>query len=67
MKVMFIATGLHTGGAELMLYKILSRIDRTRVRCEVVNLKGPGSVQKLIESLGITVYALGLTSPLQAI
>jgi glycosyltransferase involved in cell wall biosynthesis len=67
MKVMFIATGLHTGGAELMLYKILSRIDRGRVHCEVVNLKRGGSVQTLIESLGVPVHSLGLASPLQAI
>src|SRR6202051_254102 len=67
MKVLFIATGLHTGGAELMLYKILSRIDRTRMRCEVVNLKRPGPVQKLIESLDVPVHALGLSSPLQTV
>jgi glycosyltransferase involved in cell wall biosynthesis len=64
---MFIATGLHTGGAELMLYKILSGIDRSRISCEVVNLKSPGSVQKLIESLGVPVHSLGLSSPFQAI
>src|SRR3954471_6873014 len=67
MKVMFIATGLHTGGAELMLYKLLSRFDRARLECEVVNLKGPGRVQELIESLGVPVHALGLSSPRNAL
>jgi glycosyltransferase involved in cell wall biosynthesis len=64
---MFVTTGLQTGGAEMMLYKILSRLDQRRIQCEVVNLQRPGPVQPLIESLGVPVYSFGLSSPMDAV
>jgi len=66
MRVMFITTGLHVGGAEMMLYKILSRLDRTRLKCEVVNLRQPGPVAELIEEIGVPVHSIGMSSPANA-
>ena len=60
LKVAFITTDLFTGGAELMLYKLLSAIDRERFYCEVISLTGPGQVDHLIEKLGIKVRSLGM-------
>lgn len=37
-KILFISTGLSTGGAEMMLYKLLSRIDRNRFEPIVLSL-----------------------------
>ena len=67
MKIMFIVTGLQAGGAEMMLYKILSRLDRVCFTSEVVNLSESGPVQQLIESIGIPVCTLGLSSPWDAL
>jgi glycosyltransferase involved in cell wall biosynthesis len=67
MKVTFVTNGLKAGGAELMLYKILSRLDRSRVECDVINLRPPGPVQELIESLGIPVQSLGWSSLFHAV
>jgi glycosyltransferase involved in cell wall biosynthesis len=39
-RISFIITSLGTGGAEMMLYKLLSRIDRKRFRPEVITLAG---------------------------
>ena len=62
MKVAFITNGLKSGGAEMMLYKILSHLDRERIECEVINIRPPGPVQKLIESMDIPVHSLGWNS-----
>lgn len=58
MKVLFVITGLNTGGAELMLLRLLSGLNRGRFQCEVVNMKEPGAVQPMIEALGIPVHCL---------
>ena len=53
-------TGLGWGGAESMLCKLLSRIDRTRFSCSVISMVDGGGVAGLIESLDIPVKSLGL-------
>ena len=55
-----IITGLNTGGAETMLYKLLSNIDRTKFEPMVLSLTDIGSIGKKIEKLGISVKALGM-------
>lgn len=55
-----IITGLNTGGAETMLYKLLSNIDRTKFELKVLSLTDIGSIGKKIEKLGISVKALGM-------
>jgi glycosyltransferase involved in cell wall biosynthesis len=57
-KILFIITGLSTGGAEKMLHKLLQRINRSRFQCRVVSLTDFGSVGQQIENLGIDVIAL---------
>lgn len=60
LKVTHVITGLETGGAEIMLYNLLSHIDRSLVESEVVSMTYKGSVGEQIESLGIPVRELGM-------
>jgi glycosyltransferase involved in cell wall biosynthesis len=61
MKLVIIITGLNTGGAEMMLLKILERIDRKRFSPQIISLTALGGVGPRIEALGIPVEALGMT------
>ena len=60
MKIIHIITGLSTGGAEMMLYKLLSQINRNEFESEVISLTDAGSVADKIRMLGIPVHALGM-------
>ena len=60
MKVVFIITGLSTGGAEISLLKLLQGIDRTRFEPEVISLTTKGEIGPRIENLGLPVHALGM-------
>ena len=60
MKIVFIITGLSTGGAQTMLLKLLERIDRTRFEPEVISLTTRGQIGPRIEALGLPVHALGM-------
>jgi glycosyltransferase involved in cell wall biosynthesis len=51
--------GLEVGGAEMLLYELLKRTDRSRFRPEVVSLTTVGPVGERIRSLEIPVCALG--------
>jgi glycosyltransferase involved in cell wall biosynthesis len=68
-RLVFIITGLSTGGSETMLLKLLERIDRRRFQPHVFSLSGKGEIGPRIEALGIPVEALGmrpgLPSPLK--
>ena len=55
--VMHVITGLHVGGAEKMLVRLLGR---TNHRCVVVSLTDRGAFADQIEALGIPVHALGM-------
>lgn len=59
-RVIFIITGLSTGGAEMMLLKLCSKLDRHRFAPSVISLSGKGAVGPRIEALGIPVYTLGI-------
>lgn len=59
-KIAFVITGLATGGAEMMLLKLLQNIDRSRFQPTVISLIGKGEIGPRIEALGIPVYALGM-------
>lgn len=59
-KIIHIITGLNAGGAETMLYKLLSNIDRTKFELKVLSLTDIGSIGKKIEKLGISVKALDM-------
>jgi glycosyltransferase involved in cell wall biosynthesis len=60
MKIVFISTSLTTGGAELMLLKLLQHLNRSRFNPVVVSLQSKGEVGPRIEALGIPVIALGM-------
>jgi glycosyltransferase involved in cell wall biosynthesis len=61
-KILYIVTDLPTGGAEVMLYQLLAKLDRTRFSPTVIALRGRGTLGDRIESLAIPVYTLGITS-----
>jgi glycosyltransferase involved in cell wall biosynthesis len=58
--ILYLATGLNTGGAETMLYRLLEKIDRTRFQPLVVSLMDHGTLGNSIQALDIPVYSLGL-------
>jgi glycosyltransferase involved in cell wall biosynthesis len=59
-KIVHVITGLGIGGAEMMLYKILSGSDRQRFSHSVISMLDEGSIGKKIKALGIPVYTLGM-------
>lgn len=61
MKLVIIITGLDTGGAEMMLLKVMENIDRERFSPHVISLTRVGEIGQRIRALGIPVEALGMT------
>ena len=59
-KIAHLITGLSTGGAEQMLYKLLSRNDGSRFQPCVISLMDQGTLGKPITDLGIPVFFLGM-------
>jgi glycosyltransferase involved in cell wall biosynthesis len=59
MRVMHVITGLSTGGAETMLFKLLSAASGS-VEHVVVSLGDEGTIGPRIAALGIPVHCLGL-------
>lgn len=58
--VVHIITGLETGGAEMMLYKLLSKMDQTRFHNIVISLAGLGTLGTPLQQMGVEVHALNL-------
>jgi glycosyltransferase involved in cell wall biosynthesis len=65
-KITHIITDLNTGGAEMMLYKLLSAYDRNRFEMCVISLTSEGTIGKKIKDLGVKVYSLHLRKNLFA-
>jgi len=61
MKILHVITDLDTGGAEMMLLKLLSHLDREKFAPRVVSLLRPGPVAEQIQKLGVQVSGLGLS------
>ena len=61
LKVMHIITDLETGGAEMMLFKLLKETKERNVDSVVVSLMSDGAVSNLIQSINIPVYSIGIT------
>jgi glycosyltransferase involved in cell wall biosynthesis len=59
-QIVFIITGLSTGGAEMMLYKFLSRIDRDRFCPTVISLIDGGVFALRLKAFDIPIYSLGM-------
>ncbi len=58
--ILYIITQLSTGGAEIMLLKLLERIDRSRFSPIVISLKGIGEIGFKISELDIPVESLNM-------
>jgi hypothetical protein len=59
-RIVFIITDLSTGGAEMMLFKVLERLDRQRFSAHVISLSTSGELAPRIEALGIPVVTVGM-------
>src|SRR5829696_6281140 len=59
-RILHLITGLGTGGAEMALYKLLSRLDSNLFDSVVISLSDGGSMRERIEALGVPVYSLGM-------
>ncbi len=57
LKVLHVITGLNTGGAEMMLYKLLAAKERTH-NAAVVSLCDRGTLGEPIQALGVPVHTL---------
>lgn len=66
-KIAFVITGLGRGGAERMLIKILSLMDRTKFSPVVFSLTPDLSLKPDIEALGIPVFSYRLNKGLFAL
>jgi len=61
MRVLHVITGLETGGAEMMLLKLLSATPRASIESAVISLTGPGGmIGERLAAIGVTVEAMGL-------
>lgn len=65
-KVLFITSGLRTGGAEMMLHQLLSRINRSKFQPAVISLRDRETFVDRIAALGIPVETLNLQIGLSA-
>jgi glycosyltransferase involved in cell wall biosynthesis len=59
--VFCLITALTGGGAETVLYRLMSRLDRTKFNPQVVSMIGLGPVSEKIRALGIQVRSLGMS------
>ena len=68
-RIAFVVTGLTIGGAEMMLWKLLSRIDRARFEPVVIALSGgvdPG-LRERFDWIGVECHTLGMHPALGAV
>ncbi len=63
LKILHVITGLYTGGAEMMLTKLLTRLPAGQTRHIVVSLTGGGPLAARIAEQGISVINLGMNKP----
>jgi len=63
-KIIHVITGLSTGGAEMMLYKLLSVTGRKSFNPIVISLTDCGPIGSRIKALGIPVYNVGISKNL---
>ncbi|WP_072623290.1 glycosyltransferase family 4 protein [Spirulina major] len=62
LKIVHVITGLNVGGAEMMLYKLLSHQDKEQFESVVISLIDRGELGDRIAALNIPIYCLGLKS-----
>ena len=59
-KIVHIITGLNNGGAEMMLYKLLLNIDKSKYNIEVISMTDDGVFADKIRELDIKVTSLNM-------
>ena len=59
-KIIHIITGLGSGGAQHMLYKLIKYSDKTRFYHEVISLMDEGVYGCKINALGVKVHCLNI-------
>ncbi len=59
-KTLHVITGLKTGGAEIMLFKLLSRIDYGMHKARIISLIGGGPMRERMLSIGVVVDSLNM-------
>ncbi len=62
-KVLHLINDLSLGGAETMLYRLLSAMDQYRFNSTVVSLRDRGDLRERIAALGVDVYSLKIAGP----
>jgi glycosyltransferase involved in cell wall biosynthesis len=60
MKIAHIITSLEKHGAQMMLYKVLSSMDRTRFDSVVISLADGGALKDKFAALGVAVHSVGM-------
>ncbi|CCH49650.1 glycosyltransferase family 4 protein [Pseudodesulfovibrio piezophilus] len=60
MKILHIITGLDVGGAETMLFRLMTGMDRERFTSRVVSLLDPGPMGDRLREAGFMVEGLGM-------
>lgn len=64
--IVHVITGLGMGGAEMMLYKVLTRMDPSRYTAEVVSLSRAADLRPRIEALSVPVASIDMAGPAAA-
>jgi glycosyltransferase involved in cell wall biosynthesis len=59
-RIVHVISDLDTGGAEMMLAKLVGRMDRDRFSSSVISLTDRGQLSEQIESSGVAVHTLGM-------
>ncbi len=59
-RIAHVITELNMGGAEQMLRKLVTRMDRDRFRCVVISMMERGPIGKKIAEAGVPVFRLGM-------
>ncbi len=59
-KIVHLITGLNIGGAEMMLYKLVSGMDRKHFQNTVVSMTDSGTLGEKIKALGVPVHTLNM-------
>ncbi len=63
-RLVHIINDVSIGGAEMMLYKLLSQVNRERFDPVVVALRNRGQLHRRIEALGVPVYNVAMRLPI---
>lgn len=64
MRILHVINGLHVGGAETMLCRLIKAAGPAADHAAVVSVINPGPLARRLEEMGVPVYSLGLSRSL---